>query len=200
MDLTLTRRLLAPMALTLAAGACGDDPVEPEDELTGEEALALLAAVGTFLADTTVVPIHASEDSVVVECPTGGRAKMVGGVTEEEGDTARLAVDWLITPAGCGLAAGPLRFRLDAGLALRYRLWIEIVGATFEFNIGGTITGGLAWELDDRTGDCMIDLALEAEPDLSDPDDPGIQGVYKGALCGRDVEIDADDLLLVQDP
>lgn len=200
MDLTPTRRLLAPIALALAVGACGDDPAEPEGELTEEEAVALVVAVTTFLADTTVVPIHASEDSIVVECPSGGRAKIVGKITEEEGDTARIGVDLLVTPTGCGLAVGEQRFNLGPGLALRNQLSIEIVGATFEVNIDGMMTGGLDWELDDRTGDCMIDLTLEAAPDLSDPDNPGIQGKYTGALCGHgDVEIDAEDLLLVND-
>ena len=194
--MSMARKLMSAVALTLVLGACENDMVEPEDELTEEEAVALLKGVGALLADTTLVPIHASPDSIVVECPLGGRAKLVGGFTEEQGDTARLGADFLITPTGCVVAADGMQFTVDPDPSLRYQLVIEIIAATFEFNISGIITGGVAWQLDDRSGNCAMDLTLEAVPDLSDPNAPGLTGVYKGSLCSHDVEIDAADLVV----
>ena len=71
---------------------------------------------------------------------------------------------------------------------------IEIIAATFEFNISGMITGGVDWTLDDRSGNCAMNLTLEAVPDLVNET---LTGVYRGTLCGHEVEIDAATLLVV---
>ena len=196
--MSMARKLMSAVALTLVLGACENDMVEPEDELTEEEAVALLKGVGGLLADTTIVPIHVSEDSVVVGCPLGGQAKLVGAfIEEQQGDTARLGADFLITPTGCVVSGDGMQFTLGSDTGLRYQLLIEIIGFFEEFNVSGTITtGGLSWELEDRTGNCAMDLTLEAVPDLSDPENPTVQGVYKGTLCDHEVEIDAADLLV----
>ena len=193
--MSMARKLMSGIALTLVLAACENDMVEPEDELTEEEAVALLKGMGGLLADTTIVPIHESEDSVVVGCPLGGQAKLLGAFTEEQqGDTARLGADFLITPTGCVVSGDGMQFTLDADPALRYQLLIEVIGFFEEFNVSGMITGGLNWELADRSGSCGIDLTLEAVPDI--PNETAA-GVYKGTLCGREVEIDAADLLVV---
>ena len=197
--MSMARKLMSTVALTLVLGACENDMVEPEHELTEEEAVALLKGMGGLLADTTIVPIHVSEDSVVVGCPLGGQAKLLGAFTEEQqGDTARLGADFLITPTGCVVAADGIQFTVDAGPALRYQLLVElsIEDLTPVFNISGMITGGVDWQLDDRSGNCAMDLTLEAVPDLSDPNAPGLTGVYKGSLCSHEVEIDAADLVV----
>ena len=196
--MSMARKLMSAVALTLVLGACENDMVDPEDELTEEEAVALLKGAAGLLADTTIVPIHQSPDSIVVECPLGGRAKLAGApIEEQEGDTARLGADFLITPTGCVVSGDGMQFSLSSDTGLRYQLLVEIVGFFEEFNISGTIaTGGLSWELDDRSGNCTMDLTLEAVPDLSDPNAPGLTGVYKGSLCSHDVEIDAADLVV----
>jgi len=58
----------------------------------------------------------------------------------------------------------------------------------------GSIVGGLNWELGERSGDCDLALTLEAVPDLVNET---LTGVYRGTLCGHEVEIDANDLLVV---
>ncbi len=195
--MSLARKLMSGLALPLVLAACENDMMEPETDLTMEEAVALLKGAGGLLADTTLEPIHLSEDSLVVRCPLGGQAKLVGTLTEEQGDTSRLGADFLITPTGCVLAADGLEFTVDPGPALRYQLLIEIIAATFEFNVSGMITGGVDWQLDDRSGNCVMNLTLEAVPDLSDPQNPGLTGVYKGMLCDHEVEIPAEDLVVV---
>ena len=192
--MVISRRLLTGLGLILAVGAC-EDEMEPDNELSVEESVAMVKGVGALLADTTIVPIHVSEDSIVVACPQGGRAKMVGAFQEEQlGDTARLGADFLITPTGCVATGDAMEFTLGGDPAVRYMLLVEIIGFFEEFNISGTITGGLSWELEDRSGDCAIALTLEAVPDLATQT---LVGAYKGDLCGHDVEIDAADLLVV---
>ena len=194
--MSILRRLLAGLALILAVGACeNDDP-----GLTMEESVALLGAAAGMVSDTTIVPIYVSEtmDTIVFACPGGGQAQLVGGLIEpgdEPGDTARLGADFQITPTGCGVTGGGMAFTLDGNPNFVYILTLEIV-PPFEVNISGSIVGGLSWALGDRSGDCDIALTLEAEPDLSDPTTPGLNGAYKGTLCGHEVEIDANDLVV----
>lgn len=191
--MSVLKRLLPALALILAVGACESD-TEPENELSMEESVALLTAAGSMLSDTTITPIHVSEDSVVVACPQGGQARLIGAFTEEEGDTARLGVNFQITPTGCGLTGGGLQFTVDGNPNFIYTLTVEIIAATLEFNISGSIVGGLNWALGERSGDCDLALTLEAVPDLVNET---LNGVYRGTLCGHEVEIDAADLLVV---
>ena len=192
--MSLTRKLMSGFALTLVLAACEDDMMEPEPELSEEESVALLKGAGALLADTTLEPIHVSQDSIVVPCPLGGQAKLVGAFIAEEGDTSRLGADFLITPTGCVVAADGLQFTVDPGPALRYQLLVEIIGLFEEVNISGMITGGVDWQLDDRSGNCVMNLTLEAVPDIVNQT---LTGVYKGMLCGHEVEIPAEDLLVV---
>lgn len=192
--MSLARKLMSGFAITFALAACEDDMTEPEAELTEVESVALLKGAGALLADTTIEPIHQSEDSIVVACPLGGRAKLVGNVIDEQGDTARLGLDFLITPTGCVVAADGLQFTVDPGPALRYQVLVEIVGFFEEVNISGAITGGVDWQLEDRSGNCPINLTLEAVPDLVNET---LTGTYKGTLCGHEVELDATTLLVI---
>ena len=45
---------------------------------------------------------------------------------------------------------------------------IQIVGFFEGLTVEGAVSGGLDWEVDDRSGTCMIDLTLSAEPDFPD--------------------------------
>ena len=152
--MAFSRRVLPALALVLAAAACESD-MEPEEALSEEQAVALLKGAGLTLAqvleDTTLVVVNSLPDSIVSRCPLGGQAKLVGAFSEQLGDTARLGMDFLITPTGCVIAADGIQFTVDPGPALRYQLLVEIIAATFEFNISGMITGGLDWTLDDRS-------------------------------------------------
>ena len=180
----ISRRLLAGLTLILAVGACEND----EPGLTMEESVALLQGMGqemqVMLSDT-ITPIHVSQDSIVVACPRGGRAALV--VAEPSGDTNQLALDVQVTPTGCVVAGGGLQFTVDGNPNFVYVLTI-----TATFSITGSITGGLSWELDGRSGDCDIALTLEAVPDLATQT---LSGAYKGTLCGHEVEIDAAQLV-----
>lgn len=180
---------------TLAVSAC-DKKVDVEDELLETEAVALLHGLVELMADSTIQPIHASEDSIVVRCTQGGRVKFVGGVKEgARGDTALVESDFMITPSGCKLVSDGLQFTVDGDAGVRQHLVIKIWGGggVPGFDIDGSFKGGLKWMLDSRSGDCAIDLTLEPDHDTSDPNNPVLKGVYKGGLCGYQVEVDAED-------
>lgn len=197
MEMSISRRLLAGLAVILAVGACEND-MEPGEELTVEESVALLTGMGqemqVMLSDTTIVPIHVSADSVVVACPQGGRAKLI--LAEPE-DTTRLEVNVQVTPTGCVVTGGGQQFTVDGDPNFVYMLSVEIT-ASFEVNISGAITGGLGWALGERSGGCDIALTLDAMPDLTDPSNPGLTGTYNGTLCGHEVEIDAAALVALE--
>ncbi len=110
-------RLVSGIAFALVAAACGDDAVEPEDALTEEEAVALFKSMSTLQFDTTIVPIHFSEDSLVIPCPGGGRAKLVGDFPPVPDttikDTLRFVADVVITPRGCKVTGDEMEFTLD---------------------------------------------------------------------------------------
>ncbi|MDE2764258.1 MAG: hypothetical protein OXQ94_12655 [Gemmatimonadota bacterium] len=56
--------------------------------------------------------------------------------------------------------------------------------------VGGGIEGKVGWQLEDRAGECTMDLPLDATVDLSDPENPEATGGYKGKMCGHDIEFD----------
>lgn len=99
-----TRRVrVVTFALALAVAACGGEVVKPKDELTKEEAEALFGAMERLVMDTTLTKVHQSPDSVVADCPQGGRVKQVASIKDEQaGDTVRFATEVTVTPAeGC---------------------------------------------------------------------------------------------------
>ena len=182
---------------TLVVTACDDDnKVDPQDELTQKEAVALLGGLAELMADSTIQPIHASEDSVVLPCTKGGRVKFVGGVKEEtRADTSVVSSDFMITPAGCKLVPDDLDFTADGDAGVRQHLevkiWIE--GGGPNFDVAGGFKGGLKWMLDSRSGSCAVDLTFVPDNTLDPEDD--LTGVWKGALCGHQVEVNAKDFL-----
>jgi len=190
--MSLTGKLMSAVPLTLFLAACGGDVVEPGDELTEREAIALLrGAVSVLWTDD--MPIHASDDSVVVRCQRGGRATAVGKLPDEEfkGDTVRLTIDYLIVPSGCEVTRDGSEFTLDGNPSFRYEFFIEYIGSTGEYDITGRISGVVRWQLEARSGGCTMDVRL------MDPEPVGetVTGFYGGKVCGYEVEVDAEGLV-----
>lgn len=185
------------LALALVAAACGSDEA---DVLTQAEAEALFTRLHHVALRDTTPPIHISEDSLVVACPQGGRAKIVAGPWTGiwVADTFRTALDAEVTPDGCQLQSGALSFTAGGDPSFRYQETLDIIGTPTPTGAAatGSLKGGITWQAGDgRSGACAIDLALSAVPDLSNPDQPKLNGVLKGRLCDYDVEIDSGDLL-----
>lgn len=187
--------LPAATALILVATACTDDMVAPNDELTQDEATDLLVGFRALLVQTDPGIIAESEDGVVIKCPLGGLVEFIGNVDEEfVGDTARLSLDVNANPSGCGVAGDDAEYTLTGDPGIRERITVEIVGSFESFDISGSTAGAVAWESDDRSGTCDVDLVLSAQPDLTDPNAPAVVGTLSGMLCGHEVEIDVEEL------
>lgn len=186
------RKLMSVVAFPVVLAACGDDMVKPGEELTETEAVALFKKTGGLLF-AVEEPTIVSEDSVVVACAQGGRATAVGTLPDEEfvGDTVRLVIDFQITPSGCKVTGDGLQFTIDGDPRFRYHFALEFVGSTGEYEIGGSISGGVKWQLEDRSGSCAMDMTL------TDPQVVGemLQGSYEGEFCGYDMEVDATGLV-----
>lgn len=189
--MSIAGNLMSAAALALVAAACGDDPVEPADELTQEESAALLR--GTMSAVWAGSLIYNTEDSVAVRCQQGGQLKGVGKLPDEDfsGDTVRLVVDYRFTPSGCGVTEDGMRFNVDGNPSFRYQYAIEYIGSTQEYDITGSFSGGVKWKLGERSGSCAMDLTLV------DPEPVGetVKGTFEGKLCGHAVEVDSTGLL-----
>lgn len=185
---------LVGLFLVGALIACEDDPTEPEDPLNESETEALFLGMRALSADTTLMIVSVSPAGLVVECPLGGQVTASGGAMDAQvGDTARLVTDFTLTPNGCGFGSRGLEFSVTGNPSVRDRMSISIVGFFEDFLIEGETTGALDWELDGRTGTCMIDLELSAEPDFSGLE-PTVTGSYAGMMCGLEVDFDAGDI------
>ncbi len=187
------RLLMSAIALTLAATACGEDKVEPEVGITEEEAIALFdsrESMASLLGDSTKL-ISNSENGAVYRCPQGGQVTMV--VTEFSmdtvaADTTRIVFGAQTTPSGCKTTAGDREFTLDGDPSVSERATIYQVQFVLD-RVEGSSKGGLKWALEDRSGNCEIDLTLTAEiVDGDGPSDPKVANTYQGLLCGHQVK------------
>ena len=193
----LARTLITGTALGLVVAACGSD--EP-DVLTKTEAEALLTQLQYIALRDTTPPLHISQDSILIACPEGGQAKIDPGpwIGNWVADTFRTNVWAEVTPDGCQIQSGALSYTVGGDPNFRYQEQIDIIGrpTPTDATAAGSLKGGITWQVaDGRSGACAIDLALSAVPDLSDPEQPKLNGVLKGRLCDHDAEIDTGDLL-----
>ena len=182
---------LVGIALTLVTLAgCKDDPVDPPDPLTEAEALTLFKALAEGTGFAPDDDMDAATVDTMVACPLGGEAKVVGlGRARQAGDTVRTALEAVVTPAGCKVLGDGVTFTVDGNPSFSIEVIIDIIG--FEkLVMGGGVEGTIKWQLEDRSGECTIDLLLNATADLSDPTNLELTGGYTGKMCGHDVEID----------
>ena len=183
----------ALLGLLLSGGlvAC-ESTTEPAEPLTLEEAEALYFGMQALLADTTPEIISTTPDGGVFACPLGGQVTAAVDVRDEmAADTARLITNTTLDPDGCVLSSEGYEFTVDGNPNVMIALTLSIVETTFEFIIDGSTTGGVDWQLDDRSGTCMIDLTFSANPDLSGPE-PTANGSTIGTMCGLEVEFDEE--------
>lgn len=191
--MTISRRLPAVLALILAAGACDNKTAPTEEDLTKEESVALFKGIAG-LSMTATDTLHVSPDSIVVACPEGGRTKLIGSITEQEGDTARLEITFLVTPTGCLVTGDGMQFTVDGDPSFVQKVELAFISVPIiDVDITGEITGPVKWELGQRSGGCAMDIALEAKPEA----DGTLDGSFTGTMCGHEVEVDAADLVRV---
>ena len=183
------------MTLAVVLGSCRDDVVEPEDELTEEEVLALAGGVARLATGTGLRVFSELEEGIERPCPEGGRVTLTGTATQgEAGNPGRWSVDVVITPVGCELLIDEEVATLDGNPNVRALVSVEITGFIEHVGVEGTVAGGVSWQLQDRSGDCGIDVGLDVEIDLSDPASPELSGGIEGMVCGHEVEVDVGEL------
>ena len=176
---------------TTAVMACDDSTTAPAEPLNMDEAEALYLGIQELASDTAASFVAVTPDGGVIACPLGGQVTAAVGITEEQaGDTARLVTSMTHDPEGCILSSEGYEFTLDGNPNVHTIIAVGIVGSTLEFQIEGSITGGLDWQLDGRSGTCMIDLILSAEIDPAGTD-PTPRATFAGMMCGLEVEFDA---------
>ena len=179
----------AALGAALTAAGCEESTTEPAAPMTIQETEALYLGMQQMAMDTTLEIISATPDGGVVACPLGGQATVGAEFNEDSAaDTARLMTIVTLDPDGCVLSSEGSEFTLDGNPNVRTEVNITIVGSTFEFLVDGSVTGGVDWLLDDRSGTCMIDLMFGA-----DPTQP-MAGTFSGTMCGHEVEFNAGEL------
>jgi len=171
------------------SAACGDDPVNPVDALTETEALALFKSITEGLELLPGDDMEPGSVDIEVPCPLGGQAKIVGTITVDPvADTIRQEVGAVVTPADCKLSGDAMTFTVDGDPSMRVEMLVDVI-AFHTIVIGGGVEGKVKWQLEDRSGECAMDLPLDATVDLSDPENPKATGGYKGKMCGHDIEL-----------
>lgn len=182
------RRLFAALLLGAVVVGCQDNPTEPAEPLTLAETEALYLGISELAQDTAPDFVAMTTAGGVVACPLGGQATMGAELPTETTGSLRLVTT--IDPDGCGLSSRGYDFTLDGNPNVRIDLTTTIDTSTFAFTVTGSITGGVDWDLDDRSGTCMIDLALSVGVDGLGPD--GVPtGTASGMMCDLEVEFDA---------
>ena len=127
-------------ACLVAVGACSDSTEPDSDPLALAEATALFVGLRGATTDSTFVPIFFSPDSIVVQCPLGGTARLIGSIEDREpvNDTARLVTDFDITPSGCSFTGLGFQFTVDGNPGIRDITTLSIVASTFETLVDGS--------------------------------------------------------------
>lgn len=193
------------LTLTLAA-ACGEDPAapayqppeEPPHELTQDEAVALFRGITRLSLNDEANPIHPG--SVMVQCPQGGQVEVIETIDEfqADGDAEGADVRLTIVPAACRMENRGYAFLVDGDPSLRSDLHMETGVPGFEdvVTIQGSITGGLSWQLNLRSGSCRIDGLVEATASVVPDPDNSATGFFHGSVCGHEVKIDMSESLM----
>lgn len=183
----------AALSAIVAVG-CENSTTGPSDPLTMAETEALFLGISEVAQDTAPDFVSVSTAGGVIACPMGGQATV--GIEPPNETAGPLRLVTTFNPDGCGLSSRGYDFTLDGNPNVRTDLTIAIDESTFAFSVTGSITGGVDWHLDDRSGACMIDLVLSAGLDGSGPD--GVPtGTASGMMCDLEVEFDA---IIVQTP
>ena len=188
------RFVLPGVLFTAVLAACIDSTTEPEEPLTEAEAIVLLQGIRGIMADSTLIFGAVTQSSAEVECPLGGEAALtIDATPERRGDTVRMVTEATLTPSGCRFASRGLEFTVDGNPYVHDRGVIATVDPLEEISVEGHTTGAVDWELDDRSGTCMIDMERNTILDLSGSEPTGT-GTDAGMMCGMAIELTTEDM------
>lgn len=179
----------------LAAASCGGSTTEPEDTLTGAEALALIeVAMGQTLelSDDALGggdgPGMPGPLQLNLPCTMGGTVGLnaqVRPVGDLGGETGGIGMSVTLAHSGCveRHQMTGITFTLDGAPDLDVDIEL-LVSPQFAFQLSGTVDGAVRWSTDDgRRGTCAIDVALEP----GDDPDALLSLDVTGQACGTQI-------------
>ncbi len=181
------------LGVGVAVASCGGSSTEPEDSLTGAEALVLLEVAmrqGLELDPGSVTQLPGGGMQLTVPCTMGGTVRVSAraqfspvGDPNDDGAGVRTAVT--LVHSGCieRHETSGITFTLDG--APEVEMTIELsISTEFVFGISGTVDGTVRWVTDDgRRGSCALDVELETVNDAS-----GLPAItLTGRACGANI-------------
>ena len=206
--------LLAPT--TLALTACEDSTGPDEDQMTQDEANALVQGLygGSLLAYGGIL-LQADPDILTVvppgaplpldastPCAEGGQAAFSGSATisiDEARGSLEVELSGTLTPSGCTFTGGGATFVLESKPGLAQTGSVILVLEDFSFSINITSSGSFSWTSGTRSGSCDLDNTITSEISMVDSALSGAipTATITGSVCGlsvnRDIELTATD-------
>ena len=180
--------LFAALLIGIGVIGCGDSSTAPTDGLKPSEAEALLQGMMALAGDTTASVLSGTLVDAVLACPMGGRTtRTFSSTPETSGDTIRSTIGFTLNPDRCGLSSEGWEFTVDGNPEFQLVMTISSTGTDLEFSMEATVGGAVDWELDDRRGTCVFDMAFSAEA-VQNFAQPQLFGERTGTVCGVDVE------------
>ncbi len=181
------------LGVGVAVASCGGSSTEPEDSLTGAEALALLEVamrqgLDLDLDPGSVTQLPGGGMQLTVPCTMGGTVRVsaqFSPVGDPNDDDAGVRTAVTLVHSGCieRHETSGITFTLDG--APEVEMTIELsISTEFVFGISGTVDGTVRWATDDgRRGSCALDVELETVNDAS-----GFPSItLTGRACGADI-------------
>lgn len=171
-----------------ASAACGDGMTEPGEPLSPREAEALFNGMFELAVDTTASVISGNLQDGVFACPLAGQVtRTLSATPATAGDTVRTTIEFTLAPDRCALSSDGWEFTVDGNPEFRITMTISSTGTDLEFRMEGTVGGAVDWELEDRWGTCVFDMAFRVGA-VQNFTEPQLFGEGTGTVCGVDVE------------
>lgn len=179
--------IVGVLVISTSAG-CGDGTTEPGEPLLPREAEALLLGMMGLVGDTTASVISGTLLDGVFACPLAGQVtRTFTSTPETSGDTIRSTIGVTLHPDRCVLSSEGWEFTVDGNPDFRLAMTISSTGTDLEFRMEGTVGGAVDWELDDRWGTCVFDMAFTGGA-VQNFAEPQLFGEQTGTVCGVDVD------------
>lgn len=143
-----------------------------------------------LLVDQTTSFMPGTPLDGVSACPLGGQVtREFSTISEPEtsGDTIRSTVGITLDPDRCALSSEGWEFTVDGNPEFRLVTTFSAAGTDQEFRMDGTVGGAVDWELEDRWGTCVFDMAFSGGA-VQNFAEPQFFGEGTGTVCGVDVE------------
>ena len=182
------RGVVLGMLVAGASAACGDGTTEPGESLSPREAEALFLGMMGLAVDPTASLVSGTPVDGVIACPLGGEATRVySEVPEPSEDSTSSTIGITLDPDRCVLSSEGWDFTVDGNPEFRIVMTSSSTGTDLEFELEMTFGGAVDWELDDRWGTCVFDMAFVGGA-VQNFAEPQWFGEGTGTVCGVDVE------------